>query len=213
MYTLRVAMALSTTPRPLRVALRPALPADAGLRFRWRGEPSVRRHQPLSDASIADLRADLVRHRHDELYRGRGERFQWIVLVEGEAATARHVDVTESQVGGPADGAERQLRDGPVVAREDEVDTTEEPSDQRPGRAAERPDRLRQVHGRGRRARRGGELGQVDEGRLERLRRPTEAQVSPAHPEDEVVAVERPQEAEVLARDAAAADTGRARIS
>jgi ribosomal-protein-alanine N-acetyltransferase len=86
MYTLRVAMALSTTLRPLRVALRPALPADAGLLFRWRGEPSVRRHQPLSDASIADLRADLVRHRHDELYRGRGERFQWIVLVEGEAA-------------------------------------------------------------------------------------------------------------------------------
>lgn len=79
-------MALSPTPRPLRVALRPAQTADAGLLHRWRSESSVRRHQPLSDASIADLRADLVRHRHDELYRGRGERFQWIVLVEGEAA-------------------------------------------------------------------------------------------------------------------------------
>lgn len=68
------------------MALRPALPADAGLLFRWRNEASVRRHQPLSEASIADLRADLARHRHDELYRGRGERFQWIVVVEGEAA-------------------------------------------------------------------------------------------------------------------------------
>jgi len=86
MYTLGAAMALSSHPRPLRVALRPALPADAGLLFRWRNEPTVRRHQPLSEASIADLRADLARHRHDELYRGRGERFQWIVVVEGEAA-------------------------------------------------------------------------------------------------------------------------------
>lgn len=79
-------MAVSSTPRPLHVALRPALPDDAGLLYRWRNEPSVRRHQPLAEASIGDLRADLLRHRHDELYRCRGDRYQWIVLVEGEAA-------------------------------------------------------------------------------------------------------------------------------
>lgn len=79
-------MALSSTPRTLRVALRPATPDDAGLLYRWRSEPSVRQHQPLSDATVADLRADLQRHRHDQLYRSRGERYQWIVLVEGEPA-------------------------------------------------------------------------------------------------------------------------------
>jgi len=79
-------MALSSTPRLPHVALRPATPDDAGLLYRWRGEPTVREHQPLSDATIADLRADLQRHRHDQLYRGRGERYQWIVLVAGEAA-------------------------------------------------------------------------------------------------------------------------------
>jgi ribosomal-protein-alanine N-acetyltransferase len=79
-------MALSSTPRPLHVALRPAQPDDAGLLHRWRGEASVRQHQPLAEATVADLRADLLRHRHDELYRCRGDRYQWIVLVEGEAA-------------------------------------------------------------------------------------------------------------------------------
>jgi len=71
---------------PLRVALRVAGPADAPLLHRWRGEPSVRRHQPLSEASIPELRADLARQRPEEIYRGRGDRFQWIVLVEGEPA-------------------------------------------------------------------------------------------------------------------------------
>lgn len=79
-------MAVLPTPRPLRVALRVALPADAPLLHRWRREPSVRLHQPLAEASISDLRADLLRQRAEELYRGRGERFQWIVLVEGVPA-------------------------------------------------------------------------------------------------------------------------------
>lgn len=79
-------MALLSIPRKPRVALRPAVPDDAGLLYRWRNEPSVREHQPLSDATIADLRSDLLRHRHDQLHRSRGERYQWIVLVEGEAA-------------------------------------------------------------------------------------------------------------------------------
>ncbi len=73
-------------PLALRVALRPALPADALLLHRWRSEPSVRRHQPLQEASVADLRADLARQRPEDLYRGRGERFQWIVLAESAPA-------------------------------------------------------------------------------------------------------------------------------
>jgi ribosomal-protein-alanine N-acetyltransferase len=77
-------MAILPTERPLRIALRPALPADAPLLFRWRGEPSVRRHQPLAEATMAELRSDLARQRTEELYRGRGDRFQWIVLAEGD---------------------------------------------------------------------------------------------------------------------------------
>ncbi len=77
-------MAATPLLRPVRVALRPALPGDAPLLARWRTEPSVGRHQPLQDASIADLRSDLARQRPEEIYQGRGERFQWIVSVDGE---------------------------------------------------------------------------------------------------------------------------------
>lgn len=73
-------------PRRVRVAVRPALPGDAGAMERWRHEPSVRRHQPLQEATLAELRSDLARQRMDDLYRGQGERFQWIVLVDGESA-------------------------------------------------------------------------------------------------------------------------------
>jgi ribosomal-protein-alanine N-acetyltransferase len=79
-------MVVSPKPEPLAVRIRPARPPDAPLLHRWRSEASVRRHQPLSDAAIADLRADLARQRPEDLFRGRGERFQWIVEVEGEAA-------------------------------------------------------------------------------------------------------------------------------
>jgi len=75
-------VAVSPLPLAARVTLRPALPADAGLLYRWRAEPSVRQHQPLQAATVADLRADLARQRPEELYRGRGDRFQWIVQVE-----------------------------------------------------------------------------------------------------------------------------------
>lgn len=74
------------TSAPLRVALRVAVPADAPLLHRWRSEPSVRRHQPLSEATVSELRTDLTRQRPEEIYRGRGDRFQWIVLVEGDPA-------------------------------------------------------------------------------------------------------------------------------
>ena len=79
-------MAVFPTARRARVALRAAVPTDAPLLFRWRGEPAVRRHQPLAEATLADLRGDLLRQRVEELYDGRGDRFQWIVLVEGEPA-------------------------------------------------------------------------------------------------------------------------------
>jgi len=60
------------------------LPGDAQLLARWRAEPSVGRHQPLQDASVADLRTDLARQRPEEIFRGRGVRFQWIVSADGE---------------------------------------------------------------------------------------------------------------------------------
>jgi RimJ/RimL family protein N-acetyltransferase len=53
---------------------------------RWRNEPSVRRYQPLQSSTVAELRSDLARQRMEDLYRGQGERFQWIVLSEGEPA-------------------------------------------------------------------------------------------------------------------------------
>ncbi len=72
--------------RRIRSALRPTYPADAPLLQRWRAEPSVRRHQPLSDVSLGQLRAELALNRVDDLYRGRGDKFQWIVLADTEPA-------------------------------------------------------------------------------------------------------------------------------
>ena len=69
-----------------RIHLRPAAPRDAELLRRWRAEPSVRRFQPLNDLSTSQLRSDVASQRMADLYRGRGEKFQWIVEVEGEAA-------------------------------------------------------------------------------------------------------------------------------
>jgi ribosomal-protein-alanine N-acetyltransferase len=69
-----------------RTTIRPALPGDAAAMERWRKEPSIRRHQPLQETTVAELRSDLARQRMEDLYRGRGERFQWIVLVDGEPA-------------------------------------------------------------------------------------------------------------------------------
>ena len=79
-------MVASREPRQRRVTLRGALPGDAGNLFAWRAEESVRDHQPLQETTVAELRADLARQRMDDLYRGCGERFQWIVLVDGESA-------------------------------------------------------------------------------------------------------------------------------
>jgi ribosomal-protein-alanine N-acetyltransferase len=68
------------------VHLRPASPRDADLLRQWRSEPSVRRFQPLNELPTAQLRADVASQRMADLYRGRGEKFQWIVEVDGEPA-------------------------------------------------------------------------------------------------------------------------------
>ena len=70
----------------LRTNLRPTYPADAPLLLRWRAEESVRRHQPLSEVSLGQLRAELALNRVEGLYRGRGDKFQWIVLADAEPA-------------------------------------------------------------------------------------------------------------------------------
>jgi [ribosomal protein S5]-alanine N-acetyltransferase len=69
-----------------RVSLRAAVPRDAELLRQWRAEPSVRRFQPLNELPTAQLRADVASQRIADLYRGRGEKFQWIVEAEGTAA-------------------------------------------------------------------------------------------------------------------------------
>jgi RimJ/RimL family protein N-acetyltransferase len=66
---------------PHGVTLRTARPSDAALLRRWRSETSVREHQPLHDVSTAQLRSDLAAQESNDLYRGLGERFVWIVEV------------------------------------------------------------------------------------------------------------------------------------
>lgn len=74
-------------PSPYRsVTLRPAGARDAELLWRWRAEWSVRRYQPLHDLSAGQLRDDLAGQRMSDLYRGSGEKFQWIILADGEPA-------------------------------------------------------------------------------------------------------------------------------
>ena len=70
----------ATSPGRLTdVSIRPALPRDATLLYQWRSEPSVRQHQPLTHLSLAQLRAELANQSIDNLYRNRGDRFQWVV--------------------------------------------------------------------------------------------------------------------------------------
>ena len=68
------------------VTLRPAVPTDAERLKRWRGEWSVRRFQPLHDLTASQLRSDVAGQRIKNLYRGRGDKFQWIVEVDHEPA-------------------------------------------------------------------------------------------------------------------------------
>ncbi len=79
-------MAVARADAPHRVSLRAAVPRDADLLRRWRAEPSVRRFQPLNELTVSQLRADVAGQRLADLYRGRGEKFQWIVEVDDEPA-------------------------------------------------------------------------------------------------------------------------------
>lgn len=66
------------------VRIRPALGGDAGKLRSWRSEESVRRFQPLREVSTGQLRADLNGQHVDDLFRGRGDRFVWIIEAETE---------------------------------------------------------------------------------------------------------------------------------
>ena len=77
---------MEAIPRPVRVDLRPARVSDALHFRRWRAEPSVRRFQPLRDIALTQLRNDVASQRMNGLYRGRGDRFQWVIEADGEPA-------------------------------------------------------------------------------------------------------------------------------
>jgi ribosomal-protein-alanine N-acetyltransferase len=68
------------------VSLRAASPRDAELLRQWRAETSVRRFQPLNDLPTSQLRADVASQRMSELYRGQGDKFQWIIQVDAQPA-------------------------------------------------------------------------------------------------------------------------------
>jgi len=72
--------------RPVEVVVRAAQPADAFLLRRWRAEPAVRRFQPLQNVSVARLRAELSSQRPKDLYRGRGDRYTWMIETDGQRA-------------------------------------------------------------------------------------------------------------------------------
>jgi RimJ/RimL family protein N-acetyltransferase len=73
-------------PAPLSVRLRFATEGDAVLIHRWRGEASVRRHQPLAPATTGQLRAELGVQNAALLRQGSGQKFQWIVEVSERPA-------------------------------------------------------------------------------------------------------------------------------
>jgi RimJ/RimL family protein N-acetyltransferase len=69
-----------------RCTVRPARPGDATSLAAWRLEPSIRAHQPLPIIGEERLRFDLQRQLGYDITRGRGEKFQWIVEVDGRPA-------------------------------------------------------------------------------------------------------------------------------
>ncbi len=74
------------TYRAARVSLRAAQRSDAALLKHWRAESSIRRFQPLGTFSLSQLATELAEQRMEDLYRGRGDKFQWIVRCEGQPA-------------------------------------------------------------------------------------------------------------------------------
>jgi [ribosomal protein S5]-alanine N-acetyltransferase len=79
-------MALPDRRSAPEVRLRPASSRDAELLRQWRAEPSVRRYQPLGDLPTSQLRSDVAAQRIGELYRGNGDKFKWIVQIDGKPA-------------------------------------------------------------------------------------------------------------------------------
>lgn len=75
-------------PYPLtdEVTLRPASPRDADLLRFWRSEPEVRRFQPLNDLPSSQLRSDLAHQRTSDLYKGKGDKYQWVIQLGGQPA-------------------------------------------------------------------------------------------------------------------------------
>ncbi len=70
---------LDTSRQTDQVTLRPARPDDASLLEQWRCEPTVRRFQPIGTASTSQLKTELERQKISDIYRGHGEKFQWII--------------------------------------------------------------------------------------------------------------------------------------
>ncbi len=74
-------------PNPqIDVQIRPARVSDAPLFRSWRAEPSVRRFQPLRNVPVARIRSDVAAQRMDDLYRSRGDRFQWVIEADRHPA-------------------------------------------------------------------------------------------------------------------------------
>ncbi len=67
------------TEAPQPISLRPTREGDAELLNLWRLEPSVGRFQPLGAVSLQRLRTELASQNHQDLRRGRGDKFQWII--------------------------------------------------------------------------------------------------------------------------------------
>ena len=65
------------------VRIRPARVSDAPLFQAWRAESSVRRFQPLQDVALSQIRNDVASQNIDDLFRARGERFQWVIEAGG----------------------------------------------------------------------------------------------------------------------------------
>jgi RimJ/RimL family protein N-acetyltransferase len=79
-------MAMPERASGARIDLRPAHPSDAPLLKLWRDEPSVRRYQPLGEVTLGQLRTDLAQQNTADLRRGRGQKFQWLILADQRPA-------------------------------------------------------------------------------------------------------------------------------
>jgi ribosomal-protein-alanine N-acetyltransferase len=73
------------------LALRPLRPADADLVYAWRQEPTVRRHNPLDDLTLPELRERLT-HGSGDLANRRVPAYRW--MVEENGAPIGHVSLS-----------------------------------------------------------------------------------------------------------------------